>query len=68
MNDEYRPTFGSTPAINENAIASGIKAKATTKPASTSFVSSRGDLRAAITELLSGEIFVSGKVCKEITF
>ena len=31
-NDAYKPTFGSTPAIIEKAIASGIKASATTKP------------------------------------
>ena len=30
--DAYNPTFGSTPAIIENAIASGINAKATTSP------------------------------------
>ena len=32
QNDAYKPTFGSTPAIIEKAIASGIKASATTKP------------------------------------
>ena len=35
-NDAYSPTFGSTPAIIENAIASGIGASATTRPANTS--------------------------------
>ena len=34
--EAYNPTFGSTPAITENAIASGIKARATTKPESKS--------------------------------
>lgn len=37
MNEAYKPTIGSTPAIIENAIASGIKAKATTIPASIFF-------------------------------
>ena len=32
MNAPNRPTFGSTPAIPEKAIASGIIAKATTRP------------------------------------
>src|SRR3546814_16100532 len=32
----YSPTLGSTPAITENANASGIRASATTVPASTS--------------------------------
>jgi len=36
QNDAYRPTLGSTPAMIENAMASGIRAKATTSPASTS--------------------------------
>ena len=31
--DAYKPTFGSTPAIIEKAIASGINARATTMPA-----------------------------------
>ena len=31
--EAYRPTFGSTPAIIEKAMASGISAKATTSPA-----------------------------------
>ena len=34
--DAYKPTCGSTPAIAENAIDSGINAKPTTKPAKTS--------------------------------
>ena len=33
MKAAYNPTIGSTPAIIENAIASGISAKATTIPA-----------------------------------
>ena len=35
-NDAYSPIFGSTPAMMENAMASGISASATTSPASTS--------------------------------
>ena len=31
--DAYRPTFGSTPAIIEKAIASGMSARPTTSPA-----------------------------------
>jgi len=34
--EAYSPTFGSTPAMIEKAMASGIKASATTVPASTS--------------------------------
>ncbi|GAA2412167.1 hypothetical protein GCM10010420_46720 [Streptomyces glaucosporus] len=36
VNEENRPTAGSTPAMTENEIASGIRARATTRPASTS--------------------------------
>jgi len=36
QNEAYRPTLGSTPAMIENAMASGIRASATTRPASTS--------------------------------
>src|SRR5690625_5177446 len=36
LNEAYNPTIGSTPAIIEKAIASGINASATTIPASTS--------------------------------
>ena len=32
QNEAYKPTFGSTPAIIEKAMASGIKARATTNP------------------------------------
>ena len=35
-NDAYSPTFGSTPAMIEKAIASGMRARATTSPASRS--------------------------------
>ena len=35
-NEAYKPTLGSTPAIIENAIASGIRASATTSPANES--------------------------------
>ena len=34
--EAYRPTFGSTPAMMEKAMASGMRASATTKPASKS--------------------------------
>ena len=33
VNDAYSPTRGSTPAMIENEIASGIRASATTSPA-----------------------------------
>ena len=36
QNEAYSPTLGSTPAMMEKAIASGIRAKATTIPARTS--------------------------------
>ena len=36
LNEAYNPTLGSTPAIIEKAIASGISARATTSPARTS--------------------------------
>lgn len=36
QNEAYSPTIGSTPAIIENAIASGIRASATTIPAKIS--------------------------------
>ena len=36
QNEAYRPTRGSTPAIIEKAIASGTRARATTRPASKS--------------------------------
>ncbi len=34
--EAYRPTLGSTPAMMKKAMASGIKARATTSPASKS--------------------------------
>ena len=36
QNEAYKPTCGSTPAIAEKAIDSGINAKPTTKPAKIS--------------------------------
>jgi len=36
QNEAYSPTLGSTPAMIENAMASGIRASATTMPASRS--------------------------------
>lgn len=35
INEEYKPTMGSTPAIIENEMASGMSANATTIPAKT---------------------------------
>ena len=52
VNDANSPTRGSTPAMIENEIASGISASATTRPASTSVLSRRGDRSAAMTEVL----------------
>ena len=43
VNDAYRPTLGSTPAMIENEIASGISASATTRPASSSTRSTPAD-------------------------
>lgn len=50
MNDENSPTFGSTPAITENAITAGVRASPTTSPTSTSRVSIRGRFSAVSTE------------------
>ncbi len=36
QNEAYNPTIGSTPAMIEKAIASGIRASPTTNPARTS--------------------------------
>ncbi|AHK78810.1 hypothetical protein M911_06090 [Ectothiorhodospira haloalkaliphila] len=36
QNEAYRPTLGSTPAMMEKAMASGIRARATTRPESMS--------------------------------
>ena len=36
LKEAYKPTLGSTPAMIEKAMASGIKASATTRPASRS--------------------------------
>ena len=46
MKAENSPTFGSTPAMIENAIASGMRASPTTSPARTSRVSSLGEVSA----------------------
>jgi hypothetical protein len=43
VNDANSPTLGSTPAMMENEIASGINASATTRPARTSVRATRGD-------------------------
>src|SRR5699024_8310394 len=50
MNDENNPTFGSTPAMMENEIASGIRARATTRPARASRVRRRGLFSAVSTD------------------
>ena len=58
-NDAYRPTLGSTPAIKEKAIASGMSAKATTSPANISprilpnHSPRKGDVRKLVKKLLS---------------
>ena len=52
MNAENRPTCGSTPAMIEKAIASGISASATTSPPSTSVRRRAGLRRAARTEVV----------------
>ena len=49
MKEEYSPTFGSSPAMMEKLIASGIRAMPTTSPASTSLLKMRGFLRASRT-------------------
>ncbi len=53
VNEANRPTRGSTPAMIENEIASGISASATTRPASTSVRSRFGERSAARTEVTS---------------
>src|SRR5699024_2165798 len=49
VNEAKSPTRGSTPAMIEKEIASGIRARATTSPASTSVRSRRGERSAART-------------------
>ena len=46
VNEANSPTRGSTPAMMENEIASGISARATTRPARTSVRSILGERRA----------------------
>ena len=48
-NEENSPTRGSTPAMIENEIASGMRARATTRPARTSRLRRRGLRRACNT-------------------
>src|SRR5699024_11765304 len=50
MKEENRPTFGSTPAMMEKEIASGISASATTRPASISRIRIFGVFNAVSTE------------------
>ncbi|BDH52640.1 hypothetical protein MTP02_36510 [Streptomyces albus] len=45
VNEANSPTAGSTPAITEKLMTSGISASATTSPASTSVHNRRGDIR-----------------------
>ena len=62
VNDANRPTRGSTPAMIENEIASGISARATTRPASTSVRSVLGDRSALRTvgSRAGGAVVVAG--------
>ena len=53
VNEANSPTRGSTPAMIENEIASGISASATTRPARTSVRSRFGERSAARTEVTS---------------
>ena len=53
VKEANNPTRGSTPAMIEKEIASGMRASATTRPASTSVLRRCGDRRAAITEVLA---------------
>ena len=50
VTEANRPTRGSTPARMENEIASGINARATTRPANTSVRSLAGEENAARNE------------------
>src|SRR5690625_5636674 len=50
MKEENRPTLGSTPAMIEKLIASGMRARATTRPARTARVRMRGGFSAVSTE------------------
>ena len=57
--EAIRLTLGSTPAITENEITSGINARAVMTPASTSRVKSVGDCK-IVTKELPGEVFDIG--------
>src|SRR5699024_10526712 len=46
VNEANSPTCGGTPAMIEKEIASGMRARATTRPPSTSVLSRRGSRRA----------------------
>src|SRR5699024_9271368 len=50
VNEANSPTRGSTPARIENEMASGISARATTSPASTSVRSRRAEERAYLND------------------
>ncbi|GAA4829264.1 hypothetical protein GCM10023354_04730 [Garicola koreensis] len=60
VNEAKSPTRGSTPAIRENAIASGISARATTSPANTSVFSMRGDFNVRHTDCRCSGVIPSG--------
>lgn len=50
VNEAKSPTRGSTPAMMENEMASGMRASATTRPARTSVRSIFGERSAAMTD------------------
>src|SRR5699024_2388859 len=54
------PMRGSTPAMMEKAMASGIKASATTRPARTSVLSNLGDFRVRNTDWRSAGLSAEG--------
>ena len=56
VNDANSPTRGSTPAMIEKEMASGISASATTRPARTSVRNIFGDRRAFMTEGSGGAV------------
>jgi hypothetical protein len=70
VNEANNPTRGSTPAMMEKEMASGMSARATTRPANTSVLSRRGDLSAARTEasLASRSCGACESCCPDKTF
>ena len=66
VNEANSPTRGSTPAMIENEIASGISARATTRPARTSVRSILGDRSAFRTVGCSdGAVVLTGVVVSD---